>query len=434
MRLFGTSGIRRLFDSNLVYLALKVGLAAGKIHGNVVVGGDTRTSSPVLKHALISGLLAAGARCEDAGMVPTPTLAFATRKFDTGAMITASHNPPEYNGIKLLNPDGSSFGSGQQKRVEEMILTDSLDTALWDRIKESDVYHDAVEQHIERIVRDFPEGSKLKVVLDCGCGAASVITPYLLKKLGCEVVEINCYPSGFFPRSIEPTESNLEDLIKATREYGADLGIAHDGDADRMMAVDDRGRFIPGDKLMAIFARALEAKEMVTTLDASMAIEEIGFRVRRTRIGDTCVSEELKNGGDFGGEPSGSWVFPGVSLCPDGIYAAARLVAIAAQQKLSSLADGIPAYPILRGSLSSEGIAMSSLEAQLMTLEPLSVDNTDGVKLSFEDGWLLARASGTEPKIRLTAEAKSEARAHQLYESGLQAIKNCLEKSKEKVG
>ena len=434
MRLFGTSGIRGLFDSNLVYLALKVGLAVGKIHGNVVVGGDTRTSSPVLKHALISGLLAAGARCEDAGMVSTPTLAFATRKFDAGAMITASHNPPEYNGVKLLNPDGSSFGPEQQEQMEEMILTDSLDTVLWDKIKESDVYHDAVEQHIERIAQDFPIGLKLKVVLDCGCGAASVITPYLLKKLGCEVVEINCYPSGFFPRGIEPTESNLEDLIKATRESGADLGIAHDGDADRMMAVDDRGRFIPGDKLMAIFARALKAKEIVTTLDASMAIEEIGFSVRRTRIGDTCVSEELKNGGDFGGEPSGSWVFPGVSLCPDGIYAAAKLVAIVAQQKLSSLADAIPAYPLLRGSLSSERIAMSSLETQLIRLEPLSINHTDGVKLSFEDGWMLARASGTEPKIRLTAEAKSEVRAHQLYESGLQAIKNCLERSKEKVG
>jgi phosphoglucosamine mutase len=434
MRLFGTSGIRRLFDSNLVYLALKVGLALGKIHGNVVVGGDTRTSSPVLKHTLISGLLAAGARCEDVGMVPTPTLAFATRKFDAGAMITASHNPPEYNGIKLLNSDGSSFGPEQQKQMEEMILTGSLDAVLWDKIKESDVYHDAVEQHIERIVQDFPIGLKLKVVLDCGCGAASVITPYLLKKLGCEVVEINCYPSGFFPRGIEPTESNLEGLIKATGESGADLGIAHDGDADRMMAVDERGRFIPGDKLMAIFARALKAKEMVTTLDASMAIEEMGFRVRRTRIGDTCVSEELKNGGDFGGEPSGSWVFPGVSLCPDGIYAAAKVVEIAEQHKLSSLVDAIPAYPILRGSLSSERIAMSSLESQLMRLEPLSVTDTDGFKLSFEDGWLLARASGTEPKIRLTAEAKSEARAHQLYESGLQAIKNSSQRSKEKTG
>lgn len=434
MRLFGTSGIRALFDSGLVSLALKVGLAVGKVYGNVVVGSDTRISSDALKHALISGLLAAGARCEDAGIVPTPTLGFAARKFAAGVMITASHNPPEYNGIKLLNPDGSAFDSEQQKQVEDMVLSDSLEVAHWDEIKGSDVYRSAIEQHIERIMPDFPAGMKLKVVLDCGCGAASVITPYLLRKLGCEVVEINCQPSGFFPRGIEPTESNLENLIKATKESGADLGIAHDGDADRMMAVDDMGRFISGDKLLVIFARAVKTKEVVTTLDASMAIEEMDFSVRRTKIGDTYVSEELKNGGDFGGEPSGSWIFPSVSLCPDGIYAAAQVIAIANQQRLSPLVDSLPVYPLLRGSIGSEGIVMSSLEPQLMAMEPLSVSTIDGVKLSFKDGWLLVRASGTEPIIRLTAEAKSEARVHQLYARGLRIIKDCLEESKEKVG
>ena len=433
MELFGTSGIRRLFDSSLVYLALRVGLAVGKLYGSVVVGSDTRTSSDVLKHAVISGLLTAGARCEDAGVVPTPTLGFAAREFDAGVMITASHNPPEYNGIKLLNPDGAGFDSAQQAQVAEA-LHDSLAVAPWDEVKSSHIYHSAVERHIERILQDFPDGFKLKVALDCGCGAASVITPYLLKRLGCEVVAINCYPSGFFPRGIEPTESNLENLITATRKSGAALGIAHDGDADRMMAVDDQGRFISGDKLLAIFARSVGAKEVVTTIDASMAIDEIGFSVRRTRIGDTCVSEELKKGGDFGGEPSGSWIFPGVSLCPDGIYAAAQVVAIASQQRLSHLVDNIPGYPLLRGSISSEGIVMSGLELQLMAMEPLSVSHVDGIKLNFKDGWLLVRASGTEPKIRLTAEARSEVRVRQLYDSGLKAIKNCIEGSKERVG
>ena len=433
MGLFGTSGIRGLFDNSLIYLALQVGQAVGKLYGNVVVGSDTRTSSDALKHAVITGLLTAGARCEDAGVVPTPTLGFAAREFAAGVMITASHNPPEYNGIKLLNPDGSAFDSYQQSQIEEA-LSNSLNVAPWGEIKDSGIHHDAIEQHIERIIQDFPTGLKAKVVLDCGCGAASVITPYLLKKLGCDVVEINCQPSGFFPRGIEPTESNLENLITATRESGADMGIAHDGDADRMMAVDDRGRFISGDKLLAIFARSVRAKEVVTTLDASMAIDEMGFRVRRTRIGDTCVSEELKNGGDFGGEPSGSWIFPSVSLCPDGIYAAAQVVAIASQQSLSQLVDKIPSYSLLRGSISSEGIIMSSLELQLMAMEPLSVSKVDGIKLSFKDGWLLVRASGTEPKIRLTAEARSKARVHQLYDSGLKAIKDCVEESKEKVG
>jgi len=434
MRLFGTSGIRDIFDRDLLYLALKAGLAVGRIYPEVIVGGDTRTSSDVLKHAVITGLLASGARCEDAGVVPTPTLALAAGKFSAGVMITASHNPPQYNGLKFINPDGSSFGSGQQVPIEEMILSESPDITPWNNIRESGVYRGAVEQHVARIIADFPAGFNLKVVLDCGCGAASVITPYLLRKLGCEVVEINCAPGGAFPHPVEPTESNLADLIRATRESGADLGIAHDGDADRMMAVDDRGRFIPGDKLLVILARAVKAKEVVTTLDTSMVIEEMDFSVRRTRIGDTWVSEELRNGGDFGGEPSGSWIFPGVSLCPDGIYAAAQMVAIASRQKLSQLVDNIPAYPLLRDSVGSDGVAVSGLESSLMALAPLSVSKIDGIKLDFEDGWLLVRASGTEPKIRLTAEAKSQVRVRQLRDSGLRAVKSCIEKSKERVG
>ncbi len=427
MQLFGTSGIRRIADKDLLQLALRVGLAVGKDCGNILVGSDTRTSSEAMKHALISGLLASGSRCYDVGVVPTPTLALAAREFDAAAMITASHNPPEYNGIKLLNPDGSAFDASQREQIEEAILNDSFSLASWDEIKSGGIHNGAIEKHIEHILPEFPAGLKAKVALDCGCGAASVISPRLLQRLGCEVIALNCTPSGFFPHDIEPTEANLGDLIKATRERGAALGIAHDGDADRMMAVDDRGRFIPGDKLLIIFAQEAGAKEVVTTIDASMVIDEMGFRVTRTMVGDTYVSDELKKGGDFGGEPSGSWIFPGISLCPDGIYAAARLVAIASRQKLSQLVDSIPDYPLLRGSLPVEGIAMTKVEQRLMTMAPLSVSNIDGIKLNFTDGWILIRASGTEPKIRLTAEAKSKARARQLYDSGIGAIKECME-------
>jgi phosphoglucosamine mutase len=432
MGLFGTSGIRAVFNKELVDLAFKVGLAVGKNHGNVVVGTDTRTSRDAMKHAVISGLLAAGASCRDAGIAPTPTLAFITREFDAGVMITASHNPPEYNGIKLLNPDGSSFTSSQQTQIEEAILAESFDIAHWGEVKHSSIYDGAIKHHIESILAHFPDELKLKVVVDAGCGAASEVTPQLLERLGCEVVTLNCYPSGFFPRGIEPTEANLENLRKVVKESGANLGIAHDGDADRMMAVDDRGEFIPGDKLLAIFARAVGAKDLVTTLDASMAIEESGINVRRTRIGDTCVSEELRNGGDFGGETSGSWIFPNISLCPDGIYAAAQMAAITSRQKLSELVDGIPAYPMLRGNVGSDGVVMSHMESQLMAMQPLSVSNTDGIKLDFPDGWLLVRASGTEPKIRLTAEARSEERVQQLYDSGLRAIRDSID-TKEKA-
>jgi len=414
-----------LADKGLVELSLKVGMAVGEVYGDVIVASDTRTSGDAVKHAFISGALAAGAKCYDTGIVPTPTLALAAREFKAGATITASHNPPEYNGIKLLNPDGSAFDPNQQQQMEEMVNNGSLSAAPWSDINQYQVRNGAVEEHIEHIINNLPGTEKLKVVLDCGCGAASVITPELLKRLGCEVIALNSFPTGFFPREIEPTEDNLQMLIQATGELDADLGIAHDGDADRMMAVDDKGRFIPGDKLLALFAEQEEAKEVVTTIDASMAIDEMGFNVTRTRVGDTCVSEQLKKGGDFGGEPSGSWIFPGNSLCPDGIYAAARLVNIAGQQMLSELVDEIPQYPILRGSIETDGITISDLEKQLLGMEPLSVNNIDGIRINFKDGWILVRASGTEPKIRITAEAKSEETARQLYESAVRAIGEC---------
>ncbi|MFC2070822.1 phosphoglucosamine mutase, partial [Chloroflexota bacterium] len=220
--------------------------------------------------------------------------------------------------------------------------------------------------------------------------------------------------------------------IWATKELDADLGIAHDGDADRMMAVDDKGRFIPGDKLLVLFARQAEAKKVVTTIDASMIIEEMGYDVIRTPVGDTYVSEELKKGGDFGGEPSGSWVFPDNSLCPDGIFAAARIAAIAGEQKLSWLVDDIPQYPLLRGSVAGGGLDAFELESRMQAMNPISVSTIDGIKLNFNDGWLLIRASGTEPKIRITAEAKDETRLKQLYDDGVKAIKNCTKEIGEK--
>jgi phosphoglucosamine mutase len=427
MQLFGTSGIRRIADEELIQLAVKVGLAVGNVCGSAVVACDTRTSSEAMKHAVISGLLAAGSRCYNAGVVPTPTLALATRGFDAGVMITASHNPPQYNGIKLLNPDGCAFDSEQARQIEEMVLGGSSSVAPWHGMSSGGTYEEAIEQHIERILRDFPSALKLKVVLDCSCGAGAMITPYLLRKLGCNVIDINCYPSGLFPHDVEPIEANLGDLMKTTKEFGADLGIAHDGDADRMMVVDDRGRFVSGDKLMVILAQAVRAKEVITTIDASMAIEDVGFSVTRTRVGDTHVSAELRKRGDFGGEPSGCWVFPNISLCPDGVYAAALIASVASQQKLSLLVDKIPSYPLLRGSISSEGIAMSKLQQQLGAMKPLSVSNIDGVKLSFEDGWLLVRPSGTEPKIRISAEAKSKAKVRKLYNSGIGAIQECID-------
>ena len=199
------------------------------------------------------------------------------------------------------------------------------------------------------------------------------------------------------------------------------------GDADRVMAVDDRGRFISGDKLLAIFARNSGSSAIVTTIDASMCIEDIGFKVMRTKVGDPYVSEELKKGGGFGGEPSGAWVFPRVSLCPDGIYGAACIADIASRQKLSEMVDSLPSYPVVRGSIAGTVREQTTLIERLKTeLKPETVDTIDGLKLVFKDGWLLVRPSGTEPKIRITAEARDQLSARRYFDQGSKIINNCI--------
>jgi phosphoglucosamine mutase len=423
MKLFGSSGIRAVYDKNLLDTAFRVGQAVGKLYCNVVVGRDTRVSGDAMKQAVISGLQSSGASYRDAGVTPTPTLAFITREFDAGIMITASHNPPEYNGLKLLNRNGSSFDTLQQKMIEEILAEKPPVTGSPEPAGANDLYEGAVEKHLNFILTKFPKKLNTKVVVDAGGGAGSEVTWRLLEKLGCQVVKLNCTPTGNFPRGSEPNEENLKELFQTVKDTGAALGIAHDGDADRMMAVDEKGRYISGDKLLAVLIKAVGAKDVVTTLDASIAIEEMGIKIRRTKIGDTWVSEELQKGGDFGGETSGAWIFPQVSLCPDGIYAAALIAFIAGERKLSELADAVPVYPLLRGSISSEGVDMSRMEAILNNTKPRKVDKSDGIKLDYREGWLLIRPSGTEPKIRLTAEAKTEKSVTMLYNWGLEAVK-----------
>jgi phosphoglucosamine mutase len=431
VKLFGSSGIRDVVDKEFLQVMFEVGLVVGNSCSSAVIGCDTRTSSDAVKYAFLSGLLSVGASASDAGIVPTPTLAYASRHFEVGAMVTASHNPPQYNGIKLVNPDGSAFDSVQRDEVESMLSAKSFKLAPWENMTKCTAYAGAVEKHAERILADFPSKLRVKVVVDCGGGAASVITPHLLARLGCDVVTLHCQPAGHFPREIEPLPENLGDLMQAVNSEKADLGLAHDGDADRLAVVDDKGRFVPGDKLIALFSRQLKVKRVVTTIDASMLIDELGFEVVRTKVGDAFVSDELRGKPEgtqeFGAEPAGCFIFPQVSLCPDGIYAAARIVQIASEHLISSLVDQIPSYPVLRGSVPGNKAAMKNIE-QLLRTEAGQLTTIDGLRLAFSDGWLLIRPSGTEPKIRITAEAKSEGRTRELYNLGLEAIQKSLKK------
>ncbi len=405
--LFGSSGIRRKFDQVLIDTALKVGTVIASGSSDVLIGMDTRTTSPLLTHLVVSGILSNGGTAHIAGIVPTPTVAFNTRLVKAGCMITASHNPEEYNGLKLFNPDGSSFTRVQQKDTEEQIKT--LNYTDWQHLGKEYSF-DALTPHKKAIAEKVHMGHKISVVIDSGNGAGCMLTPQLLSDAGIRTTCINCNPSGHFARPSEPLPEYLGYIGDMVKKTGADCAVVHDGDADRMMAFDNRGRYIAGDHLLMLFAKYTGAKHVVTTSDASMIIDEIA-EVHRTPVGDAYVSEELMTWGEFGGEPSGAWIFPQISLCPDGPFAAALFCEIASEWDIEQEIDGMPSYPILRESFHT-GSAREIL-AGLGASSP-----TDGIRITEDDGWCLIRASGTEPKIRITAEGKSLERAKAMLAKG----------------
>ncbi len=432
MKLFGSSGIRGVTNKDVtVDLALKVGMALGLSCKSAVVGRDPRIAGEMIEQAIISGLLSSGCDVVKVGMVSTPTLAYMTRDYDCGVMVTASHNPAEYVGIKLWNPDGMAFDSKQQTGIEECIGKEAFKPVKWNLVGRLSESSDAIRAHKERIL-SLVKPSSTRVVIDCGCGAGSSITPYVLREMGCEVITLNSQADGYFPaRNPEPNDANLELLKKAVVHFQADIGIAQDGDADRMMAVDENGEFVTGDEMLAIFAlsQCNEGSTLVAPVDTSMMVDDAlpSSKVIRTRVGDVYVAEKIKeHRAAFGGEPSGSWIFPDISYCPDGIYASAKIVEMTTQASLSKLKSTLPHYPTIRGTIAcpdeKKAAVMETLQKRLHPLG--TITDIDGIRLETGEGWLLIRPSGTEPKIRITAEAREN--TEELFEMGEKAVMEAL--------
>ncbi len=439
---FGSSGIRGIANQAVTSeLALRIGRGVGMGRGSVVVGHDTRRAAEMVEYAAISGLLSVGCRVTRVGMVATPTLAYAARDYDCGIMVTASHNPPEYIGVKLFNPDGMAFDSKQQKTIERLIgATGRADIKLtsWDRMHPVKTDENAVSNHISHILASVKIEKRMRVVVDCGCGAASLTTPYLLRAMGCDVVTLNSQPDGFFPgRGPEPKSETLTALQSAVLSTNADLGIAHDGDADRMVAVDDQGEVVSNDKLLAFFGMHEARRKMVVPVDTSMLIDAVlpDIEIIRTRVGDVFIAEEMKQAGaDFGGEPSGTWIFPRVSYCPEGIYAAARLVELLSREEVrfSDHLSPMPEYEIKRGSISDHGdIDGMRLEEELRALPSSDISMIDGIRLGFDDAWALVRPSGTEPLIRITVEGATRDVVEKLYHEIHKIVKGAIDESSD---
>ncbi len=433
MSLFGTSGIRGpVGESVTAALALSVGRAvATEGADRVVLGRDPRATGEWLADATEAGLRECGADVVGLGLVSTPTLArgVAWNDADAGVMITASHNPAPDNGIKLWNPSGQAYTPDQCHAIEARMADETYALTPWDRTGRRETDPGATDHHVATLVERTPSLSGLSVVVDVGNGAGG-LTARALSELGAEVRVLNATPDGTFPgRPSEPTAANCEALSRMVADSDADLGIAHDGDADRMRAATESGRFVPGDVLLALFGRmaAGEGDRIAAPIDTSLAVGEtlatVGASVTRTRVGDVFVAERATEPDVvFGGEPSGAWIWPEETLCPDGPLAACRLVELVATEgSFDALVEEIPLPELRRGAArveeSEKGELMDGVEREVETeYDEEQLTTIDGVHVTFDDGWILIRPSGTEPKVRVTAEAHGSERAEELFD------------------
>lgn len=442
-KLFGTSGIRGEIGSEVTSeLALNVGKSLGYNlggEGTVVLGYDTRTTSKMLEHAITAGLVESGIDVIKIGMVPTPLVGYTTEKLsaDAGVMITASHNPSKYNGIKLWNNNAMAYTPEQEKTIEDIYLNKKYENVSWDRIGSIEENNEIQETYIEDLLTMVNIEPGFKVVIDCASGAGSELSPILFRRAGCDVITLNSQVDGFFPgRNPEPNDANLGSLKKVVKATGANLGIAHDGDADRMMAVDETGKVVDFDKLLALMAAEFGGT-VVTTVDAGLVmdveLEKVGGKVLRTPVGDVAVADAIiKNNASFGGEPSGTWLYPDFCMCPDGLLSGIRLANIVSHKgPLSKLLSKMDDYPNIREkvtcSTDEKAIIMENMEEEMKNAfdDIKEVNNIDGVRLSLNDGsWVLVRPSGTENYIRITLESPDEAKANKMKEICVDLIKS----------
>ncbi len=440
-KLFGTSGIRGPIGTVVTAdLALKMGRALSTLLGpghDIVVGYDSRTSNQMLERALTAGILEGGCDVLSLGMAPTPLVGYATMKLgDAGVMITASHNPPQDNGIKVWNKTGMAYRPNQERELEKIISDETFSNASWENIGKVKDIKSISQEYVKDLLDYVHVKPGLKVVVDCASGAASYLSPLILRKAGCEVITLNSQPDGFFPgRLPEPSEANLQELMKMVKATQSDLGIAHDGDADRMIAVDEKGNMADFDKLVSLMAREVGGR-VVTTVDASNSIDmclEGKGEVIRTKVGDVHVAEAIEeNDASFGGEPSGTWIHPDFCMCPDGILSALRIAALVSEKgPLSKLLDEVPSFPTLREKINCEEfqkkMIMEKTEAEFAKLfEDVSeVNLIDGVRLSLENGsWVLIRPSGTESYVRITLGGKTDLEAQKLMDKSKEFMKN----------
>ena len=444
-KIFREYDIRGIVDKDLTiefveYLGRGVGTFFRR-HGKkrVALGRDARTSSPAYAEAITRGLLSTGCNVVDIGLVPTPLLYFAVyyKKNEAAVMITGSHNPPEYNGFKMMVGEETLYGETIQEvyRIlkEKTMITDKEGTRS---------SYDVIPEYEDYVLKDIRLRRKLKVVLDAGNGTAGFVAVPIFKKLGCEVTELYCEPDGRFPNHHpDPTlPEAMEDLIRTVKERGADFGVGYDGDGDRIGVVDDSGRLLWGDMLMIVFSRdilpANPGAAVISEVKASKLLYEeiarLGGRPIMWKTGHSLIKKKIKEEKALlAGEMSGHIFFADRFFgFDDAIYASARLAEILArsEKKLSEMLADLPqafSTPEIRVYASDEVKFRIVDEVKKELAKKYPIIDIDGVRVSYPKGWALVRASNTQAALVLRYEADTP--------EDLEAIKQEVRKTLERA-
>jgi phosphomannomutase/phosphoglucomutase len=449
-RLFGTNGIRGVVNKELTpEVAIKIGNSVGTFfkQGTLIVGYDARTSSPMFAKAVIAGLNASGCDVFFVGMAPTPALQYAVKNHGTdgAVIITASHNPPEYNGIKVVWNDGIELSREQEIEVENIFFDEKVRYAEWKRIGATrdlpgiiDEYIEAIKAHVnvEEIAKRH-----YHVVVDAANSVGNLAAPRLLRDLGCKVTTINGNIDGTFPgRLPEPRPENLKDLTLTVKAIGADLGVAYDGDADRSIFIDEHGEIHWGDKTFALiekhFLKDNPGEKIITPISSSSLVKDIaeayGGELIWTKVGSVTVSQTMKKlKAKLGGEENGGIFYGPHQSVRDGAMATALILDIMAKtdEKISKLLNKLPKYFIQKGKVECpEKLKPKTLKKLVEQVRSLNISTIDGVKIWFKDkSAILIRPSGTEPLYRLYAEAKTEKKATRLVSEFSLKLKKIIE-------
>ena len=449
-RLFGTSGIRGIVDEELPPdLCHRAALAIGTTlpqSSTVCIATDTRVSRDVIKDAVTTGLLSCGVNVVDLGILPTPALALLTREsgFDAGIMVTASHNPPEFNGIKLFAENSLGYSQAQEAEIEKIFFQKQFRQGKKGTLEQG---QDMKQRYLSFIKGRLalPEASRhLKVVVDPGNGAASRFASDIFAQTGFDVLPVNDEPDGLFPgRSPEPKADTLQGTVDFLRQHDADLAICFDGDADRVVFCDKEG-FLGFNEPIAFISRLAVKKtgkkKIATTVETGtlldLAVRDLGVEVVRGRVGDVAVAHLAQQvDAALGVEQVGVYIMPEVGYYPDSIFASLFLLSqLSDAREMRQFFRGVPRLFFEKAKVSCpnelKGPVMARVKEKAHLFAPDEINALDGLRLQFADSWMLIRSSGTEPVIRVISESMSQKQTGELISKGEELVQSLVEASR----